>query len=113
MRQNLKKYNVVTGETPFFVTAHFILLILFVLTLASDRELLYENVAFGILVLSTKKRYSSFSKKVFVFPWKYNNTRHAISLSVSKISFSFLMTPIGSTNYQNTCLDLFKTTFTH
>ena len=40
---------------------HFVLIILFVLTLAA------ENDTFSILVLSTKKRYSSFSKKVFVF----------------------------------------------
>ena len=30
-------------------------------------SVLFENDAFSILVLSTKKRYSSFSKKVFVF----------------------------------------------
>ena len=41
--------------------------ILFVLTLASDRTVLYGNVAFSILVLSTKKWYSDFLKKVFVF----------------------------------------------
>ena len=35
---------------------------LFVLTLASDRTVLYENVAFSILVLSTKKRYFRFLK---------------------------------------------------
>ena len=40
---------------------HFVLIILFVLTLAA------ENDTFSILVLSTKKRYSSFWKKVFVF----------------------------------------------
>ena len=43
------------------------LTILFVLTLASDVIVLYENSAFSILALSTKKRYSSFLKKVFVF----------------------------------------------
>ena len=41
--------------------------ILFVLTLASDKTVLYGNVAFSILVLSAKKEYSSFLKKVFVF----------------------------------------------
>ena len=44
-----------------------VLPILFVLTLASDRAVLYGNVAFSVLVLSTEKRYSSFLKKVFVF----------------------------------------------
>ena len=38
--------------------------ILFALTLAPDKAVLYGNDAFSILVLSTKKRYSSFSKKV-------------------------------------------------
>ena len=38
-----------------------------VLTLASDRVVLYGNDAFSILVLSTKKQYSSFLKKVCVF----------------------------------------------
>ena len=28
---------------------------------------MYQNVAFSILVISTKTRYSSFSKKAFVF----------------------------------------------
>ena len=46
---------------------HFELTILIVLTLASDMAVLYGNDAFSILVLSTKNRYSSFLKKVFVF----------------------------------------------
>ena len=40
--------------------------ILFALPLASDMMALYGNDAFSILVLTTKKRYSSFLKKVFV-----------------------------------------------
>ena len=40
---------------------------LFVLTLVSDMAVLYGNDAFSILVRSTKKRYSSFLKKVYVF----------------------------------------------
>ena len=35
--------------------------------MASDMVVLYGNDAFSLLVLSTKKRYSSFLKKVFVF----------------------------------------------
>ena len=45
---------------------HFVLTILFVLTLASDMAVVYGNDTFSILVLLTKKCYSSFLKKVFV-----------------------------------------------
>ena len=45
---------------------HFVLIILFVLTLVSDMEVLHGNDEFSILVLSTKKQYSSFLKKAFV-----------------------------------------------
>ena len=45
----------------------FLVAILFILTLASDRAVLNGNDVFPILVVSTKKRYSSFLKKVFVF----------------------------------------------
>ena len=38
-----------------------------VLTLASDRAVLYEDVAFSILELLIKKYISSFLKKVFIF----------------------------------------------
>ena len=44
----------------------FVVTIIFVLTLASDMAALYGNYAFSMLVLSTKKRYSNFWKKVFV-----------------------------------------------
>ena len=47
--------------------AHFVVTIFIVLTLASDLTVLHENDAFSILVLSTKKRNSSFLKKIFVF----------------------------------------------
>ena len=36
-------------------------------TMASDRAILYGNVSFSILMLPTKKRYSSFLKKVFLY----------------------------------------------
>ena len=39
----------------------------FVLTLVSERAVFYGNIAFLILVLSTKKRYFSILEKVFVF----------------------------------------------
>ena len=44
---------------------HFVLAILFDLILASDIAVLYGNDASSISVLSTKKQYSSFLKKVF------------------------------------------------
>ena len=62
MKQNFRENKVATGKTSFFV-----LIILFVLTLTFDMALLYGNDVFSILALSTKKRYSSFLKKVFVF----------------------------------------------
>ena len=46
---------------------HFIVTILFVLTLVSDIAVLYGNDAFSILVLSTEKWCSSFLKTIFVF----------------------------------------------
>ena len=45
--------------------------ILFVLTLAFDRAVLNGNYVFSILVVSTKKPYSSFLKKVFVLQKMY------------------------------------------
>ena len=62
-----KKHKLATGRTPFFVLIYFVVTMLFVLTLALDIAVLYENDAVLILVLSTKRRYSSFSKKAFVF----------------------------------------------
>ena len=41
--------------------------ILFVLALGFDRAVLYGNVAISILKLLTKKQYSSFFKKAYVF----------------------------------------------
>ena len=62
LKQNFQKYKVVTGKTLLFVigpfcTYHSVCL----------NYLLYGNNAFSILVLLTKKRYSSFSKKDFLF----------------------------------------------
>ena len=50
-----------------------------------------------------------------IISWKYSNTRNTISLSVSKISFIFLIIPIDydSTNYQNIWVGLSMATFTH
>ena len=51
----------------FLGIVHFVLTILFVLALASDMAVLYENDAFSTLVLSVNKMFSSFLKKIFVF----------------------------------------------
>ena len=64
---NLQKNKVVRDKTLFFVKLLFVPLVLFVLTLAFLRTSLYGNIAFLIIVLSTKKMYSSFLKKVLVF----------------------------------------------
>ena len=58
-KKKKKRKLVVTGKTPFFV-----LPILFVLTLASDRAVLKGNVMLSILVFLTKKRYSNFLKSL-------------------------------------------------
>ena len=55
------------GKLHFFAIGSFVLTILFVLTLVSGMAVLYGNDAISILVLSTKKQYSSFSEKVFLF----------------------------------------------
>ena len=66
-KQNFQKNKIVTGKTLFFVIGPFCThTILFVLTLASDLTILYGNYVLSILVLSTKKRYSSFMKR-FLF----------------------------------------------
>ena len=67
MKQISGKNIVVTGKTPLFEIAPFLLPVLFVLKLVSDRAVLYENVAFSIIVLSTKKQNSGFLKRVCVF----------------------------------------------
>ena len=57
---NFQKTNVVGAITQLSVVGPFVLPILFVLAMAFDRTVLYGNVAFSIVILSTKKPYSSF-----------------------------------------------------
>ena len=45
--------------------------------------ILYGNNAFSIFVLSTKKRYSSFVKKVFTFQKNYFKVKALKSLKIS------------------------------
>ena len=64
---NFQKNKVLSGKNPFFVIrllgiSHYVFL-----ALPSDRVVLYGNFASSILLLSTKKQYSSFLKKAFVF----------------------------------------------
>ena len=65
--------------------AHFPLRILFGLTLAFDRKVLYENVVFFIIVLSTKKLYSGFPKKKFVFQTTFKHSRHMFKEKYSNL----------------------------
>ena len=66
MKQNFQKNKLVTDKTLFFVIIPFCTSILFVLTLISKMAVLHKNIGFSIFVLSTKKLYSSFLKKVFI-----------------------------------------------
>ena len=61
-----KKNKVVTGKTLLFVIGPFLHHSI-CLKILSDLPVLYGNGAFLILVLSTKKRYSNFLKRVCVF----------------------------------------------
>ena len=63
LKKNFQKKKIVTGKTMFFLIGP----ILFVLTLTSNRAVLYGNVTFSILLLSPKKGHYSFLKQVFVF----------------------------------------------
>ena len=67
LKQNFQKIKLVTGKNLFFVISSFVLPILFVLKLAFNGAVLYENVGFSISVPSIRKQYSSFLKKFFVF----------------------------------------------
>ena len=62
-----KKIKWLLSKLRSFWSVHFVITILFVLTLASDMAVLYGNYLFSVLLLSNKIRYSSFFKKVFVF----------------------------------------------
>ena len=67
LKQNFHRNKIVTCKTPFFVIGLFCTHHSNVLKLASDMAVLSGNDAFSILVLSTKRWYSSFLKKSFVF----------------------------------------------
>ena len=67
MEQIFQKRKVVTGKTPLFVIGPFLVAILFVLTLASNRADLIKNDVFSILVVSTEKWQLEFFGKGFRF----------------------------------------------
>ena len=67
MEQIFKKKKSSYRKTPLFVIGPFVVAILFFLTLASVRADLNGNDVLSILVVSTKKRFSSFLKKIFAF----------------------------------------------
>ena len=56
MKLNFQKNKVGLGKTLFFCKVIFVLSILFVLTLVFDKAILYRNVAFSAIVISSKKR---------------------------------------------------------
>ena len=64
---NFQKNKVVPGKICSFCNVSLVLPILFVLTLVFDNTVMYGHVAFSVIVLSSKKRYSSFLKKDLVF----------------------------------------------
>ena len=64
---DFRKNKLVYGKTLFCVIGSFGNPILFALTLAFNGAFWYGNVTFSIVVLSTKKLYSSLSVKVPVF----------------------------------------------
>ena len=67
LKQNFRKNKVVTGKTPLFVLGLFCSHHSICLNIGFWYCSFVCNDAFSILVLSTKKLYSSFLKKVFVF----------------------------------------------
>ena len=83
LKKKFKKLKQVLEKLRSLYVLHFVLPILIVLTRGSDMAVLYVNVAFLILALSTKKQCFSFLKKVLVFPKIYYNVK---GLKMSKIS---------------------------
>ena len=67
LKQTFQKNKAVTAKLHSLWSVHFVVATLFVLTLASVRAVLNGNDVFSILMVSTKHRYFSFLKKVFVF----------------------------------------------
>ena len=60
MQSDFQKNKEVIGKLRCFWKLHFVFLIIFVLTSVFDKAVLYGNVAFSILVLSSKKQHARF-----------------------------------------------------
>ena len=74
-----------------------------------------NKITLGERFFPIKCIYCTFHKintRLLIMPWNYN-ARNTVSFSVSKFFFIYLMTPVDSTNDQNTMLELFKATCTH
>ena len=67
LKQDFQKNKTVTSKTLFFVIGPFCSHHSNCLTLTTDMTLLYGNDAFSILLLLTKKGFSSYLSKLFVF----------------------------------------------
>ena len=66
---NFQKNKIVSDKTPLFPIGPFCTSRSIFLNIVFDRSVFYGNVTFSIIVLRTKKWYSSFSKKLFA-SWK-------------------------------------------
>ena len=66
LKQNFWKNEVVTGKTLAFVIGPFILPTVFVLTLTSDRAVLYGNAAFSSVLLLKVKVFTTIKFPVIV-----------------------------------------------
>ena len=62
-----KQQSSYPAKLHFLLKVHFPLFIPFVLTLASDMAVLYQNITFSILTLLTKKHFSRFLKMILDF----------------------------------------------
>ena len=68
-KEKFSKNKVVTDKTPFFVMDPYCTPYSMCVNIGLGRAVLYGNISFSILILPTKKRYSSFLKKVLFF-WR-------------------------------------------
>ena len=66
-KAKFSKNKVVTDKTPFFVIGPYCTPYSMCVNIGLGRAALYGNISFSILILPTKKRYSSFLKKVLFF----------------------------------------------
>ena len=87
LKQDFRKNKAVAGKTPFYVIGPFCTPHSILLTLASDRTVLYGIDAFSFLVVSTKKQYSSFLKNVFVLQKVWFNVKVLKTFKISSYCY--------------------------